>query len=406
MSHKPWAVVTGDFQPRSGMGRPNYALAHYIAARGVQTHLVAHSIHPELLKCPSVTPHLVAKPLNSYALGASHIARDGLLVAREIANQGGRVVVNGSNCDFPDVNWVHHVHVTDPSPPGGSALFRAKHWFMRRRWQREEKARIPRARQIITTCRRTATDIQNELGVAPERISVVYLGTDTDAFRPLDSCARVAIREQLNLPNDRPVLAFVGGMSDRRKGFDVLISAVMKMRAGGGFRAMLVAVGKGADVSHWQSVVRRERLDEYVRFIDFVPDIGAFFAAVDASVLPSRYEGYSLVTQESLCCGTPAIVTATAGIAERYPFELSHLLLPDCEDAQDLARRIELVLSDVDKARRDVSPFSEILRAHTWDDMAAQMVRLIDPALADALESVAPAQPRAATPAAAPADFG
>jgi len=36
-------------------------------------------------------------------------------------------------------------------------------------------------------------------------------------------------------------------------------------------------------------------------------------------VSPVRYEAYGLNVQEALCCGVPAIVSACAGVAERYP---------------------------------------------------------------------------------------
>ena len=67
-----------------------------------------------------------------------------------------------------------------------------------------------------------------------------------------------------------------------------------------------------------------------------------------------------------------------AGVAERYPDELHYLLLPDPEDADDLARKLRACAlmreHDVVALRR----FSDDLRARTWDDMAADVERLIE----------------------------
>ena len=50
------------------------------------------------------------------------------------------------------------------------------------------------------------------------------------------------------------------------------------------------------------------------------------FAACDLLIHPARYEAYGLAVHEALCRGLPALVSATAGVAERYPEDLGQLL--------------------------------------------------------------------------------
>ena len=95
-------------------------------------------------------------------------------------------------------------------------------------------------------------------------------------------------------------------------------------------------------------------------------------------MLPSRYEGYSLVTQEAIACGIPAFVTSTAGIASRFPSELKRFLLHDPNDIEDLALRLREWRSRVAEFRSAVAPFSEELRNHSWDGMAGQMLEKIE----------------------------
>jgi glycosyltransferase involved in cell wall biosynthesis len=171
----------------------------------------------------------------------------------------------------------------------------------------------------------------------------------------------------------RPVVAFVGAMGDRRKGFDSLFAAWAMLAAGSSWDARLVVLGAGASVSEWEARAEAEGLSGSIAFLGFRKDVSAILAGCDVLVSPTRYEAYGLNVQEALCCGLPALVSASAGVAERYPESLSGLLLPDAEDAADLAARLRS-WRDQSQAIRDlVVPLSDRLRARTWDVMAREI---------------------------------
>ena len=98
-----------------------------------------------------------------------------------------------------------------------------------------------------------------------------------------------------------------------------------------------------------------------------MPDV---LRAVDALVAPTRYEAYGLGVHEALCCGLPAFVSGSAGVAERYPPELADLLLPDPEDVGGLAERLRQWRDHSGAYLPALDRLSLQLRACTWDDMA------------------------------------
>jgi glycosyltransferase involved in cell wall biosynthesis len=71
---------------------------------------------------------------------------------------------------------------------------------------------------------------------------------------------------------------------------------------------------------------RRPDSGDRVRFLGFRTDVPEIPSALDGLVHP-RYEAAGLSVHEALCRGLPAIVTACAGVAERYPADLRHCLL-------------------------------------------------------------------------------
>jgi len=108
----PWVLIAGGFHSCGGMDKANAALAAYLLERQTPLHLVAHQVDPEFSAQPGVRVHLVPRPAGSFFLGEWFLERSGRAVARQVVREwpGARVVVNGSNCLWPDINWFHYVH--------------------------------------------------------------------------------------------------------------------------------------------------------------------------------------------------------------------------------------------------------------------------------------------------------
>ena len=71
-------------------------------------------------------------------------------------------------------------------------------------------------------------------------------------------------------------------------------------------------------------------------------------------------------------------MSATAGVAERYPPQLSDLLIANPDDPRELVERLRAWRCDSERFRLLVQPLSEQLRARTWDAMASDIAALVD----------------------------
>ena len=72
------------------------------------------------------------------------------------------------------------------------------------------------------------------------------------------------------------------------------------------------------------------------------------------------------------------VVSASAGVAERFPPDLADLLLGNPDDPGQLADRLRGWRRDLDAWPARVAPFSVALRARTWDDMSAEFVKSVE----------------------------
>ncbi len=375
---RTYVLVSGDFVKTGGMDRANHALATYLSGRGDEVHLVAFRVGGELLESPGVTWHRVPKPLGSYSLGRPMLDAIGRDLASRMMPRGARVVVNGGNCRWGDVNWVHHINVLDRPKPGRGVFRRLKAWHDFRAHVSLERQALAKARLVVTTCERNRRDLVEQFGLPAERIGVVYYGTDPEVFHPASPARRLELRQALGWPEGRPVFLFVGGLGDRRKGFDTLYQAWATLCREPSWQADLVVVGTGAERPLWEGRAKLEGLADRVRFLGFRRDVPDLLRAADAHVLPSRYEGYSLITHEALCCGLPAYVSASAGIAERYPPDLAELLISDPDNVEDLVERLRGWADLMSRIGPSLARFGETLRQETWDDMAARFASFLD----------------------------
>lgn len=370
------AMVTGDFVRTGGMDMPNFAVARQLADCGVSVQLVAFRVADELAKHSKVQWYRVPKPLHSYALGLPLLDLAGRRVAKRCLARGGRVIVNGGNCQVGDINWVHYVHAAYEASTSGSVVQRAQRSVMRRLNLAQERSALLKARTIIVNSERTRRDLTDSVGVDDSLIRTVYYGIDADRFHPPNVERRTRLRTQLGFP-ERPQVAFVGALGDRRKGFDTLFSAWSTLCRDRAWDCDLVVVGQGSELPMWQKRAIGEGIADRMRFLGFRGDVPDVLAACDSLVAPTRYEAYGLGVQEALCTGLPSLVSARAGVAERYPSALAELLLHDPEDSAALESSLKNWRRHHERLRDTVGDLSVQLRQRTWQVMAQDVQALL-----------------------------
>ena len=373
----PWVVVAGGFHQHGGMDRANAALAGYLLDRGHPVHLVGHEIDPQLVAHRLASPHVVARPRGAPGLAERLLGRAGASVARTVlaGDRDARVVVNGGNCVWPDINWLHAVHAAWPVRDDGAP------WWSRYRTRRLKRMAIARERAALQaagivianseTTRRAAID---RVGVARARAHTVYLGSDPE-WGVAGAAERAAARAALGLPPDVPVVLFVGALGhDINKGFDLLWRAWRSLSRSAQWDARLVVAGGGWRAAAWQREAERLSTPGHVRFLGFTPNVRELLAAGDILVSPVRYEAYGLNVHEALCRGLAVMVTETAGVVERFDTTMAPALLPQGVSADDLADRLRAWRTDVEGWRSRASATAARLRARSWTAMAAELV--------------------------------
>lgn len=372
-----WVIVAGGFHDRGGMDRANLELADFLLRSGVRVHLVGHEIDDRVARQPLSTVHAVSRPKGLPGVAERLLSGTGWRVAARVAaaSPAARVVVNGGNCPWPDINWVHAVHAAWPVVDDGAP------WWSRRRSRRlkalavrREGEALQQARLVIANSSATSRAVVERVGVGAARVRTVHLGSDR-AWGPASAGERRAARAALGLPPDGPVVVFAGALgADLNKGFDLLLPAWARLASSGGWDARLLVAGGGWRLDRWRREAERLGVSASVHFLGFTTRMREVLAAGDLLVSPVRYEAYGLNVHEALCRGLGVMVTRSAGVVERFDGGMEGATLPEDLTAPALAERLASWRRDVEGWRERAQRTAARIRQHSWQDMAREIV--------------------------------
>ncbi|TAJ07485.1 MAG: glycosyltransferase family 1 protein [Planctomycetota bacterium] len=192
--------------------------------------------------------------------------------------------------------------------------------------------------------------IRDELaraGVDAAKLSVI--ASSFDPARIATRAGRELTRRGEGVTGDEPVLLVLASLV-RRKGHDVLLEALARLRADG-LRPRLWIAGEGSELVALDAQARKLELREQVRFLKGRADVGELLAGCDVCVLPSRQEGLGVAALEGLAAERPVIASRVGGLATLIEHEVSGLLVPP-EDPAALAAALARVLRDPALAAR------------------------------------------------------
>ncbi|HKU66468.1 MAG TPA: glycosyltransferase [Candidatus Baltobacteraceae bacterium] len=168
---------------------------------------------------------------------------------------------------------------------------------------------------------------------------VIWNGGDERFFYPR---VRSQCRAELNLPEDRRILAFAGNVL-RAKGLFDLVEALARISPER--RPLAVIAGRGSDEAELRSLAASRGVE--LRFTGLLDSerIGMLFGAADAVVLPSHAEGLPNVVCEAMLSERAVVASTVGGIPEIVRNERSGILVA-AHAPEELSNAIERVVND------------------------------------------------------------
>lgn len=204
------------------------------------------------------------------------------------------------------------------------------------------------ANHLIAVSKATKRDLINKIGIAENKISVVYEGYNEKLFKPVTGNK---LKEELKIYNLEPgsYFLFVGTIQPR-KNLERLIKAYNQYlrgvaRAGASHRApagptyvgprtsdgagerqdpeqnsykLVLAGSKGWLADEIYKLPQKLGIKNKIKFLGYVPDdkLPALYSGAKALLFPSLFEGFGLPILEAFACNCPVLTSNTSSCPE------------------------------------------------------------------------------------------
>jgi glycosyltransferase involved in cell wall biosynthesis len=198
-------------------------------------------------------------------------------------------------------------------------------WRSRLFWTIKMKCAIWTSDRILTVSNAAKEEIVQYIGADPNVIDITS-AAPTPEFVPMGDAARIVdARRRAKLPDDTPVIVFVGGLAPHKNLHGLLDGFELAISKGKVIDVHLALIGdfKGAGFfSNYDSLAQRvasnPQLQDRVHFSGYVSDedLVAIYSSALAVAMPSYSEGFGLPAIEAMACAAPVLASNCGSLPE------------------------------------------------------------------------------------------
>lgn len=225
-----------------------------------------------------------------------------------------------------------------------------------------------------------------EYEVPEDKIHMIPPGYDDNRFYPIGEASRQALRQQMGIEPDTPLVASIGRLA-LNKGFDLLIDAFSIVAERDPKAQLRMAIGTQTESvtedpleSELHQRIRSYELQQRVHISGSLEDeaMADFYRAADVFCLPSRYEPFGMTAIEAMACGTPSVITTQGGLYRTLTYGVD-ALYADATDKIDFGVSILKIIRYPEIRRRlSLQGAHKVRSLFTWTGIAQQLIRAVE----------------------------
>jgi len=206
-------------------------------------------------------------------------------------------------------------------------------------------------------------DLARKIGLAPEKIKVIYNSIDFLAIEP-------------GLSDKKGIILLTIARLTPWKGIDMLIEIMPDLMEKYS-QINLVIVGQGPELANLKQLTKNLNLEKNVFFVGKVgrQEVIDYLKAADLFVLNTNYEGMSHCLLEAMKIGLPIVTTKAGGNPETIKDGQTGLLV-DYRNKEQWLKAIESVLDNPTLTEKLISQAKEDLKRFSWPNLVQETISI------------------------------
>lgn len=234
---------------------------------------------------------------------------------------------------------------------------------------------VEKADAIITISKNSKEDLIKHYGCDPQKIHVTLLAGD-EHFKPCDNYERKeAVRKKYRL--QKPFILNVGTVEPRKNVLGLIKAYLTLPEKIQTEFELVIAGGKGWLNSDIFDFIKKNKLENKVRFLGFVDDedLPIIYNLAKIFVYPSFYEGFGLPVIEAMSGGCPVICSNISSMPE-IGKEAAELINP--HDFHQIGQSLKTLLKDEKKLGKMKEKGLKHAKNFSWKKCARQTLDIYE----------------------------